>query len=48
MLLPPGKLPGWLNDAAAEAEREAAGVGTEDGRANSPGPSEASAVDESH
>jgi hypothetical protein len=28
MLLPPRKLPGWLNEAAAEAERELAAVET--------------------
>jgi hypothetical protein len=30
-LLPPRKLPAWLNEAAAEAERELAAVETEDG-----------------
>ena len=34
MLLPPRKLPGWLNEAAAEAERELTAVETEDGGAN--------------
>jgi hypothetical protein len=48
MLLPPRKLPRWLNEAAAEAERELAAVETEDGRGNPPGPSEAPTVDESH
>jgi hypothetical protein len=47
MLLPPGKLPGWLNEAAAEAERELTAVETEDGRAKSPEPTEAPSVDES-
>ena len=48
MLLPPRKLPGWLNEAAAEAERELTSVETKEGRANSPGAPEAQAVDESH
>jgi hypothetical protein len=48
MLLPPRKLPPWLNEAAAEAERELTAVTTEDGIAKgSSGPSEAPAVDES-
>jgi hypothetical protein len=47
MLLPPRKLPAWLNEAAGEAERELTAVETEDGRAKSPEPSEAPAVDES-
>ena len=46
MLLPPRKLPGWLNEAAAEAERELTSVETKEGRANSPGAPEAQAVDE--
>jgi hypothetical protein len=46
MLLPPRKLPGWLNEAAAEAERELTAVETEDRTAKSPEPSEAPAVDE--
>jgi len=46
ILLPPRKLPGWLNDAAAEAERELTAVETEDGRAKSPEPLEAPPVDE--
>lgn len=48
MLLPPRKLPAWLNEAAAKAESELTAVATEDGRANSPEPSETPAVDESH
>jgi hypothetical protein len=48
MLLPPRKLPAWLNDASAEAERELTAIETEDGIAKgSSGPSEAPAVDES-
>jgi hypothetical protein len=47
MLLPPRKLPAWLNEAASEAERELTAVETDDGRANSPEPSEIPAVDES-
>ena len=48
MLLPPRKLPRWLHEAAAEAERELTAVATEDGMAKgSSGPSEAPAVDES-
>ena len=47
MLLPPRKLPGWLNEAATQAERELTAVETEDGGAKSPEPSEAPAVDES-
>jgi len=48
MLLPPRKLPAWLNDAAAEPERELTAVETADGMAGgSSGPSEAPAVDES-
>jgi hypothetical protein len=46
MLLPPRKLPGWLNQAAAEAEREVAAVETEDGTATSSEPSEAPTADE--
>jgi hypothetical protein len=46
MLLPPRKLPTWLNEAAAEAERELTAVETEDGTAESPAPSEAPAADE--
>lgn len=47
MLLPPRKLPGWLKEAAAEAERELTAVETEGGRAKSPEPSEVPAFDES-
>jgi hypothetical protein len=46
MLLPPRKLPGWLNEAAAEAERQLTAVEPEDGGAKSPEPSEAPAADE--
>ena len=47
MLLPPRKLPAWLNEAAANAERELTAVDTGDGMAKaSSGPSEAPAVDE--
>lgn len=46
MLLPPRKLPAWLNEAAAEAERELIAVETGDGGAKSPEPFEAPAVDE--
>jgi hypothetical protein len=45
MLLPPRKLPGWLNEAAAEAERELTAVETEDSTATSSEPSEAPTVD---
>ena len=48
MLLRPRKLPAWLSEAAAEAERALTAVDTEDGRAKSPEPTEAPAVDESH
>ena len=48
MLLPPRKLPAWLNGAAAEAERELTAIGTEDGAANGSSPSsEVPAIDES-
>ena len=47
MLLPPRKLSGWLNEAAAEAERQLTAVEPEDGRAKSPERSEAPAADES-
>jgi hypothetical protein len=47
MLLPPRKLPAWLKEAAAEAERGLTGVESEDGKAKSFGPSDAPAVDES-
>ena len=47
MLLPPRKLPGWLSEAATQAERELTAVETGDGGGKSPGPSEAPAVDES-
>jgi hypothetical protein len=33
MLLPPRKLPAWLNDAAAQAEREITAVETENAKA---------------
>jgi hypothetical protein len=48
MLLPPRKLPAWVNEAAAEAERELTPGETEDGgmATESSGPSEAPAVDE--
>jgi hypothetical protein len=46
--VPARKLPVWLNEAAAEAERELTAVDTEDGTAKAPGPPEAPAVDESH
>jgi len=46
MLLPPRKLPGWLSEAAAEAEREFTAVATEHGREKSPEPSKIPAVDE--
>jgi hypothetical protein len=48
MLVPPRKLPAWLNAAAAQAERELTVVGIEDGTGKgSSGASEALAVDES-
>jgi hypothetical protein len=47
ILLSPGKLPAWLNEAAAEAERELTAGETEDRTTQSSGPSEAPAVDES-
>jgi hypothetical protein len=47
MLLPPRKLPGWLNEAAAEAERELTAAEAQGGRAKSPVASDAPAVDES-
>ena len=47
MLLPPRKLPAWLNEAAADAERELTAVETGVGGAKSPEPSEGPAVDES-
>jgi hypothetical protein len=44
----PGKLPAWLNDAAAEAERKLTAIETDDDAAKgSSGPSEAAGVDES-
>jgi len=47
MLLPPRKLPAWLNGAAAAAERELIATATDDGTAKgSSGPSEAPGVDE--
>ena len=46
ILLSPGKLPAWLNEAAAEAERELTAAETEDRTAQPPGPSEPPAVDE--
>ena len=46
ILLAPGKLPAWLNEAAAEAERELTAAETEDRTAQPPGPSEPPAVDE--
>jgi len=47
MLLPPRKLPAWLHNAAAEAERELTAMQTDNGTAKSPGPSETPAADES-
>jgi hypothetical protein len=47
ILLSPGRVPGWLNEAAAEAERELAAEETDDGTTESSGPSESPAVDES-
>jgi hypothetical protein len=48
VLLPPRKLPAWLNEAAAEAERELTVIESGDGRAKgSSVASEAPAVDES-
>jgi hypothetical protein len=48
ILLPPRKLPAWLNEATAEAERELTAIETADGPAKaSSGSSEAPAVDES-
>lgn len=47
MLLPPRKLPAWLSEAAAEAEREITAVDTEDAAATgSSASSEAPAADE--
>lgn len=46
-LLPPGKLPAWLNEAAAEAERKITAVENEDATPNgSSGPPESPAADE--
>jgi len=43
MLLPPRKLPAWLNGAAAQAEREVTATDTENGTAKrSAGPPEGS------
>src|SRR6516165_12749895 len=47
ILLSPGKLPAWLNEAAAEAERELSGAEPADRTTQAPGPSEPPAVDES-
>jgi hypothetical protein len=48
MLLPPRKLPAWLDEAAAEAEREITAVETEDAAVTgSSASSEAPAADES-
>jgi hypothetical protein len=47
ILLSPGKLPGWLNEAAAEAERELTAAETGDRTTQPPGSSEPPAVDES-
>jgi hypothetical protein len=46
ILLPPGKLPGWLNEAAADAERELTAEETEDRTTQPPRPSEPPTVDE--
>lgn len=47
MLLPPRKLPGWLNEVAAAAGRELTAVETaDDGRTKTPAPSAAPAVEE--
>jgi hypothetical protein len=46
ILLSPGKLPAWLNHAAAEAERELTAAEPDDQTTQSPGPSEPQAVDE--
>ena len=46
ILLSPGKHPAWLNEAAAEAERELTAGETEDRSTPSPRPSEPPAVDE--
>jgi hypothetical protein len=47
MLLPPRKVPAWLNAAAAEAERKLTALGPENGMAKeTSGRSEAPAVDE--
>jgi hypothetical protein len=47
ILLSPGKVPAWLSEAAAQAERELTAAETEDRTMQSPGPSEPAAVDES-
>jgi hypothetical protein len=46
ILLSPGKLPAWLNEAAAEAERELTAAETEDRTTQPRGPSEPPAVHE--
>ncbi len=46
MLLPPRKLPPWVNEAAAEAERQLTGAGTETAT-GSPEYSESAAIGES-
>jgi hypothetical protein len=47
MLLPPRKLPAWLDDAATEAEHKITSVEADDVPAEgSPAPSEAPAVGE--
>ena len=46
MQLPPRKLPAWLHNAAAKAERELTAKETEDGTLKSPGASETPAPDE--
>jgi hypothetical protein len=46
ILLSPGKLPTWLNEAAAEAERELTAAETENRTTQSPRPSEPPAVHE--
>ena len=47
MLLPPRKLPAWLNEAAADAERELAAVETEDHTSSAP-PSYTAVQEEPH
>ncbi len=47
MLLPPRKLPAWVNEAATEAERQLTGAGTEAATAGSSESSESAAIGES-